>query len=233
MKILIIYVETLLILINVSDKLSLINRFKLKLPYFYTMVFNLLKQKKYLSDIQFDSIYPKKYQEHSARHFTPVNIAIKAAKLLVDSNADKILDIGSGVGKFCCIGSKVTDANFYGIEKRKTLINLSNKIKRKYQLKTTHFINSDFTDIDFKKFNGIYFFNSFHEHMDESCVLDETSKVSLTAYKKYHADLKLKLNECLKGTKLVTYYTYKNKIPSSFQFIDANESGLLKFYIKK
>ena len=197
------------------------------------MVFEQLKQKKYPSNSKFDEIYPKLYQEHSARHFTPVNIAIKAAKLLVDKPTDKILDIGSGVGKFCCIGSAVTDAHFYGVEKRKTLTNLSNKIKRNYKLKNAHFINNDFTALDFKKFSGIYFFNSFHEHFDETCILDETSKVSLSEYKKYHEDLMMKLNECNKGTKLVTYYTFKNKIPSSYQFIDANETGLLKFYIKK
>ncbi len=197
------------------------------------MIFERLKQKISCSDLLFDKIYPKAYQEHSARHFTPVKIAIKAAKLLVDSPSDKILDIGSGVGKFCCIGAAVTDANFYGVEKRKTLINLSNKIKRHYKLKNAHFMNDDFTKIDFKKFNGIYFFNSFHENFDETCVLDNTSKVSLTAYKKYHNDLILKLNECVKGTKLVTFHTFKNKIPSTYQFIDMNETGLLKFYIKK
>jgi ubiquinone/menaquinone biosynthesis C-methylase UbiE len=197
------------------------------------MTFELFKQKKYPSDLQFDAIYPRKYQEHSARHFTPVNIAVKAAKLLVDKPEDKILDIGSGVGKVCCIGASLTGAHFYGVEKRKTLTNLSNKIKREYKLKNTHFINADFTTLDFSRFNGIYFFNAFHEHVDETCVLDETSKVSLSAYKTYHDSLKEKLNECVKGTKLVTYYTFKNKIPSSFQFIDANETGLLKFYIKK
>lgn len=197
------------------------------------MIFNQLKQKKYLSDAAFDSIYPKLYQEHSARHFTPVKIAIKAAQLLVDKPTDKILDIGSGVGKFCCIGSTVTNAQFYGIEKRKTLINLSNKIKRNFKLKNTHFINNDFTTLDFKKFNGIYFFNSFHEQLDETCILDEASKVSLKEYKKYHENLIMKLNECNTGTKLVTYYTFKNKIPPSYRFIDANETGLLKFYIKK
>ena len=197
------------------------------------MVFEQLKQKKYPSDLTFDKIYPKLYQEHSARHFTPVNIAIKAAKLLVDLSTDKVLDIGSGVGKFCCIGSSVTDAHFYGVEKRKTLTNLSNKIKREYKLKQAHFINKDFTQLDFQKFNGIYFFNSFHEHFDETCVLDETSRVSLAEYQKYHQSLIEKLEECLPGTKLVTYYTFKNKIPSSYQFIDANETGLLKFYIKR
>ncbi len=197
------------------------------------MIFEDLKQNKHCPDSTFDKIYPKTYLEHSARHFTPVKIAIKAAKLLVDSPSDKILDIGSGVGKFCCIGSTVTDAHFYGIEKRKTLINLSNKIKRQYKLKNAHFINNDFTQIDFKKFNGIYFFNSFHENFDESCVLDETSKVSLSVYKKYHDDLILKLNECVKGTRLVTFHTFKNKIPSTYQFIDMNDTGLLKFYIKK
>jgi len=197
------------------------------------MIFEELKQKKYPTNTAFDKIYPKLYQEHSARHFTPVNIAIKAAKLLVDKSSDKILDIGSGVGKFCCIGAAVTEAHFYGVEKRKTLTNLSNKIKRLYKLKNAHFINNDFTTLDFKKFDGIYFFNSFHEQLDETCVLDETSKVSLEEYKKYHEALIMKLNECKSGTKLVTYYTFKNKIPSSFQFIDKNDTGLLKFYIKK
>src|SRR6476469_1334763 len=109
------------------------------------MVFEQLRQKKYPTDAVFDSIYPKKYQEHSARHFTPVRIAVKAARMLVDTTADKILDIGSGVGKFCCIGAGVTGAHFYGVEKRKTLINLSNKIKRTYRLKNAHFINNDFS----------------------------------------------------------------------------------------
>ena len=197
------------------------------------MIFEQLKQKKYPTDAVFDTIYPKKYQEHSARHFTPVHIAVKAARLLVDSPTDKILDIGSGVGKFCCIGAGLTGAHFYGVEKRKTLANLSNKIKRTHKLKNAHFINDDFTTLDFKQFKGIYFFNSFHEHFDETCVLDETSKVSLDEYKKYHERLIMKLNECEPGTKLVTYYTFKNKIPSSFRFIDANETKLLKFYIKK
>jgi len=197
------------------------------------MIFELFQQKKYPGDQQFDAIYPRKYQEHSARHFTPVRIAVKAARLLADKPDDKILDIGSGVGKVCCIGASLTGAHFYGVEKRKTLINLSNKIKREYKVKNAHFINADFATLDFSRFNGIYFFNSFHEHFDETCVLDETSRVSLSTYKSYHDSLKDKLNECVKGTKLVTYYTFKNKIPSSFQFIDANETGLLKFYIKK
>jgi ubiquinone/menaquinone biosynthesis C-methylase UbiE len=197
------------------------------------MPFEQIQKKKYPSDVVFDAIYPKKYQDHSARHFTPVSIAVKAAKLLVDHPDDRILDIGSGIGKFCSIGSVLTSANFYGVEQRKTLVNLSNKIKRKYGLKNAHFINEDFTNLDFARFNGIYFFNSFHEYVDETCVLDESSKVSPATYKSYHASLAEKLNECQSGTKLVTYYTFKNKIPSSFRFIDENESRLLRFYIKK
>jgi hypothetical protein len=197
------------------------------------MIFKNLKQKIVPTDLNFDKIYPKKYQEHSARHFTPVKIAISAAKYLADKPTNKILDIGSGVGKFCCVGSTVSDAQFYGVEKRKALTNLSNKIKRNYKLVNTHFLNDDFTKLDFSQFNGIYFFNSFHESFDSSCVIDETSKVSLTSYKKYHDDLSLKLNECHSGTRLVTFHTFKNKIPASFQFIKMNKTGLLKFYIKK
>lgn len=185
------------------------------------------------SDTFFDSIYPKKYQEHSARHFTPVRVAIQAARFLAQEPGDKILDVGSGSGKFCIAGSLLSDAHFYGVEMRKTLINLSNRIKRGHRLKNAHFIHGDFSTVDFRKFDGIYFFNSFHEFYDSTCVLDETSRVSLQEYRHFHDMLRLKLNECLPGTRLVTYYTFKNKIPSSFRFIKSNKTGLLKFYVKK
>lgn len=199
----------------------------------FAFMFEDLKLGKYPSDSVFDAIYPKKYQEHSARHFTPVRIAIEAAKFLAQSPSDQVLDIGSGSGKFCMVGAMFSEGHFYGVEMRKTLINLSNRIKRTQRLKTAHFIHSDFTALDFSKYQGIYFFNAFHEFYDASCVLDETSQVSLEDYKRYHSDLKRKLQECLPGTRLVTYHTFKNRIPSSFRFIRANKTGLLKFYIKK
>jgi hypothetical protein len=46
---------------------------------------------------------------------------------------------------FVALVRSVTEAHFYGVEKRKTLTNLSNKIKRNYKLKNAHFINNDFT----------------------------------------------------------------------------------------
>lgn len=198
-----------------------------------TSPFERLKNRQYCSDLMFDKIFPKKYQEHSPRHFTPVKVAIKAAKFLAEESSDKILDIGSGIGKVCCIGATVTNAHFYGVELRSSLSKLSTRISREHKIKNVHFINSDFTKLDFSKFQGVYFFNSFHEYFDESCVLDETSRVSLDMYRKFHADLVKKLNECKSGTRLVTYYTFKNKIPSTFQFLRSDKTKLLKFYVKK
>jgi len=197
------------------------------------MVFDKIKIQKRISDLEFDKIYPADFQELSPRHFTPVKVAIKASKLLVKNSHDKIIDIGSGVGKFCCIGSVVTDADFYGVEKRKRLVSISNNIKEQFKLKHAYFLNQDFSKIDFKQFNGIYFFNSFQEKLDSSCVMDKYSSVERKVYDTYHQTLKQKLNECESGTRLVTYYTFKNKIPSSFQFQKSYFDGLLKFYIKK
>ncbi len=194
---------------------------------------NQLHTQKPPSDRFFDSIYPARYHQHSARHFTPVNVAWQAARYLAQTPEDKILDIGSGTGKFCIAASLISQAHFYGVEMRKTLTNLSNRVKRAHGLKNAHFINADFGTIDFSRFDGIYFFNSFHEFCDASCVLDEQSKVSLETYKAFHELLKQKLNECKPGTRLVTYYTFKNKIPSSFRFVRSSKKGLLKFYVKK
>ena len=162
-----------------------------------------------------------------------MRIALQAAKFLAKQPTDRILDVGSGSGKFCLAASMFSEAHFYGVEMRKTLITLSNRIKSKHRLKNAHFIHGDFSSVDFSRFDGIYFFNSFHEFYDPSCILDETSHVSVETYQRFHELLRAKLNECRPGTRLVTYYTFKNKIPSSFRFIKANKSGLLKFYMKK
>lgn len=191
-----------------------------------------LKTRSRLSDTFFDSIYPAKYQEHSARHFTPVKIAWQATRFLARKPQDKILDIGSGTGKFCIAGALISEAHFYGVEMRKTLTDLSNRIRRKHRLANTHFINGDFGRIDFSDFDGIYFFNSFHEFYDASCVLDESSRVSHAEYQRFHALLKEKLKACKPGTRLVTYYTFKNRIPSCFRLVRTNKTGLLKFYVR-
>ena len=87
----------------------------------------------------FDGIYPEEVRPMAFTHFTPIEIAIRAAKFLVQKSGTKVLDIGSGAGKFCMIGSVCTNGHFTGVEQRGNLHLLAEQIFKKYQLKRKYF----------------------------------------------------------------------------------------------
>src|SRR4029077_8901586 len=64
------------------------------------------------SDDEFDSAYDKQIRELSEQHWTPLWVAARVAHLLTRSGATRVLDVGSGAGKFCIVGALSTDAEF-------------------------------------------------------------------------------------------------------------------------
>ena len=79
------------------------------------------------SDADFDALCGSEIRKLSRIHWTPCKVATLAAELLVKSPDDRILDVGSGAGKFCILGALHTPARFVGVEKRKeknTLLSL-------------------------------------------------------------------------------------------------------------
>ncbi len=185
-----------------------------------------------LKDKQFDSIYPKEMQKLSKRNFTPINIAIKASELLVQKSKMKILDIGSGVGKFCFIASAYTNADYYGVEYRKDLVELSNNVKKQLQISNVNFINEDITKINFERFDAFYFFNSFQEQFDESARIDNSVDMHPANYFKYEDYLFNEFANLKEGTRIVTYHVRTKQIPKSYKLVSEHFEGLLKCWEK-
>ena len=71
-----------------------------------------------LTDEEFDLIFPLEIRRKSATHFTPIKIAKAAAQFLATEPNIRILDVGSGAGKFCFVGALTTNAHFTGVEQR-------------------------------------------------------------------------------------------------------------------
>src|SRR3954471_8285376 len=74
------------------------------------------------SDVEFDDVYDPEIRALSPQHWTPVQVAARAATLLTQAGATRILDVGSGAGKFCIAGALSTDAHFTGVERRGRLV---------------------------------------------------------------------------------------------------------------
>ena len=75
------------------------------------------------SDNRFNRLFPEPVRLLAARHWTPLAVARKAASFLAADKGKRILDIGSGAGKFCLAAAYFTpDADFFGIEHRNDLV---------------------------------------------------------------------------------------------------------------
>ncbi|MBK8451357.1 MAG: methyltransferase domain-containing protein [Saprospiraceae bacterium] len=181
------------------------------------MLFKNIKSNIDISDSEFDLIYPKKIKQASEFHFTPIEIAKIAAHYLADSKDTKVLDVGSGAGKFCMIGAACTEATFYGVELRKNLFNTSNRISKQFSLTNVYFTNSNINTIDFKNFDAVYFFNSFIENIFPLDCIDASIELRKDLYLEYSHYVKTQLDSMSIGTKLVTYFSFLKEVPDSFE----------------
>lgn len=196
------------------------------------MIFEYLKLNINVDDAEFNAIYPEWIRKFAQRHWTSVAIAKQAAEFLVDKPGTKVLDIGSGPGKFCMAGASYTKGHFTGVEQRYGLFELSKKLSRCYRIPNVNFIHANITSIEFKDYDAFYFFNSFHENIDLSAKIDNTVDASFELYDLYHQYVYEQLCLTPKGTRLATYWSALKEIPSNYELQFSFYDGLLKFWEK-
>jgi hypothetical protein len=185
------------------------------------------------SDTAFDSLYPIHIQKLSAIHWTPLHVAVTAARFLALTKAARVLDIGAGVGKFCITGGVYTKGTFTGIEQRKNFVQAGNKVIKQMMLSNVALIHGNFTDLDLTQYTGIYFYNSFHENIVLEDSLDERVERSSELYTHYTNHLLDQLNNMPAGTRLATYWLSITEIPDCYRTVEQHYGNHLKLWIKE
>ena len=196
------------------------------------MIFEYLKLNINVKDDEFNIIYPERIRKLAKRHWTPIAVAKIAAQFLVDKPGTKVLDIGSGAGKFCMLGSTYTKGHFTGIEQREYFYQLSNRLMQSYRLPNVKFIHSNITEINFKDYNAFYFFNSFFENIDSTAMVDDTVKSDIKLYLLYSQYVREQLSGMPTGTRLVTYWSDLKEVPIGYKIHSTSLEGLLKMWEK-
>jgi SAM-dependent methyltransferase len=187
----------------------------------------------FISDAQLHYLYPESIQLLARRHWTPLSIAQMVAQFLTPDQGARVLDIGSGVGKFCLAGAYYKPAaSFFGVEQRRDLTDHAEFARDMLGLKNVYFINSNFTQLDFKQYDHFYFYNSFYENLTDTEKIDNNISYSGELYNIYNRFLYKKLNEMPPGTRLATFHCLEAKIPASYHLVETKVGCLLKFWIK-
>ena len=186
------------------------------------------------TDSHFRRLYPLSIRLFDKDHWTPLDVVKRASAFLANKPGAKILDIGSGAGKFCIAGAYWTpSAYFFGIEQREFLVGHAGAVKTKLGSSNTDFRNGNFTQVNFKEFDSFYFYNSFAENLPWVSKIDNTIDYSEELYRYYNRLLNQKLKEMPIGTRLVTFKTLGLEIPNAYSLAGAELNYQLKFWIKK
>lgn len=179
-----------------------------------------LRQGLRVVDSEFDAVYPPEMRVVSSCFWTPVSVAVRAAELLVRKQSDRVLDVGSGVGKFCIVGASATGATFVGIEQRLRLVNVAEDAKQRIGSHSAHFLQGSFAAVDVTSFDAIYFFNPFEENLFEpEMQLDQTVSLSEERFSADVESAESLLRRARVGTRVVTYHGFGGQMPAGYDLV--------------
>ncbi|MEO6548802.1 MAG: methyltransferase domain-containing protein [Ferruginibacter sp.] len=184
-------------------------------------------------DDQFDLLYPASMQSLARDHWTPLEVIRKAAAFLAADKNVKILDIGSGVGKFCLGAAHFMPHAYYtGIEQRLSLVEYAENTRINLDFENIEFIHGNFTQLDFGNYDHFYFFNSFYENFGFTEKIDNNVDHSHKLYQYYTQHLMKQLELKPVGTRLATFHSLEDEIPKDFLTVGSEVDNHLKFWIK-
>jgi predicted RNA methylase len=188
------------------------------------------------SDLEFDAIYDATTRALSQQHWTPVQVAARAASLLVQAGATRILDVGSGVGKFCIVGALTTDAQFVGVERRQGLVDIARGAASRTAASHATFVHADVDTFSFEGFDGVYLFNPFFEQISRHLVqIDRALERSEIVYRYFVSRTTEKLAEVAAPVAVVTFNGFGGHLPRAYRFLGDEPAGndRLELWVKE
>jgi SAM-dependent methyltransferase len=179
------------------------------------------------SDADFDQIYDDDWlRQISALYWTPVAVARRAAKLLTAGGRRRVLDVGSGVGKFCIVGALTTGAQFVGVEQRPNLAAAARVAAIRLGAERAVFVVADFAALDFSAFDSFYLFNPFEELVNaEINPIDGTTELSPILFDHHVRSFVNKLSEAPRGARVLTYFGYGGPRPPGYRLVRKERAG--------
>lgn len=159
-----------------------------------------------VAERDFDLLFPTHVRKLSRAHWTTLAAAHRAAAMLVDRPAAKVLDVGSGGGKLCIVGSTTTKGVFTGVEHDRELVRVAKDVCRRHHVERVRFVEGDALAMDWAPFDAVYLFNPFANDVGVTKHGIETRPVDEQDFKRSVFAAMTKLVALRPGTRVVTYH---------------------------
>ncbi len=158
---------------------------------------------------------------------------MRATRLLVDRPGARLLDIGSGAGKFCIIAAAVANARVSGVEQRGHLVEVASQTAASFGV-DVDFRTGTLADCHPRHFDGFYLFNPFAENLCSSTHrLDDTVELSEARFVRDVAGVEYFLRGASVGTRVVTYCGFGGHMPRGYvRVLRERAGGILELWVR-
>jgi SAM-dependent methyltransferase len=179
-------------------------------------------------------LFAEETRRLSSDHWTPVQVAVCAAEMLVTGPETRVLDIGCGSGKFCLIGAASQAAGFTGIDQRRHLVLEGRAIASSASISNVGFIHGNMMDLDWSSYNAFYLYNPFLENLCLPAALDQTVPLKPEFFFLYVETVQRKLLALPIGTRVVTYHGFGGEMPYGYRQVASKSIGsdFLRCWVK-
>jgi predicted RNA methylase len=188
-------------------------------------VARVLRDGKRVRDAVFDQIYPPYIRRASETYWTPVHVALTAARWLAETDSKRLLDVGCGPGKFCVVASLALQRRVTGVEQRKDVVDAAQRAAAAYGA-NVKLVHGTVEDIEPRRFDAFYLFNPFGENLyDPDDQLDDSVELSPQRSRRDLALVERWLEAAPVGTIALTYHGFGGRIPSTYKLVRSAKQG--------
>ena len=173
------------------------------------------------TDQAFDAWLPAELQAVSRQYWTPLHVAVQAARWLRQLGVRSALDIGSGAGKFCIVSHLAGAFRCTGLEQRPRLVGAARDLALRFGVEEhVTFIQGALGNVATPDADALYMYNPFGENLyGPGEQLDADVDLGLSRYRRDLDAIDEVLTRARVGTYLLTYNGFGGSVPPSYRSI--------------
>ncbi len=186
-----------------------------------------------VSDAAFDELFPSAVRQASVVCWTPVEVVREVVRLIRPTESTRLLDIGSGPGKFCSIAALLAPGSYTGIERSPELHQVAVETRRRLGAERATLLLGDALDLDWGNYDVLYFFNPFQEFLARSLVdAMGLSVAPVEDWARCARATHMRLHQLAPGTRVVLLNGYGMDLPVGYEQIAVGRGTALAVWQK-
>ena len=174
-----------------------------------------------------DQFLPTDLRRLSSQHWTPLPVTRRAAQWIRELGIGSMVDIGSGVGKFCVATALAAeDCTFVGVEQRPRLVREAARLAETFGVQDrVTFVQGTLGELELPLASAYYLFNPFGENLHgRADQIDAAVELSKARYERDVSFIRTLLRQAAYGTYVLEYNGFGGEMPPGYRPVRADRN---------